>query len=88
MVHADLLAVVRERENEQAGAPSLLAGLVAMPDISSASISTGSFERKDRGVILNHATGSCLCQRIFIRYTMSSRNARVAELVDARDLAS
>ena len=85
---AVLLAVLRERANEQTGEPSLLTGLVAMSDVSSASVSTGSFERKGRGVILNHATGSCLCQRIFIRYTMLSRNARVAELVDARDLAS
>ena len=41
-----------------AGEPSLLTGLVAMPDIAAASVSAGSFERKDRVVILNHATGS------------------------------
>ena len=83
-----LLAVVGERRNEQAGELSFLTGFVAMPDVAAASASAGSFERRDRVVILNHATGSCLCQRIFIRYTMSPRNARVAELVDARDLAS
>ena len=41
-----------------AGEPSLLTGLVAMPDVAAASVSGGSFERKDRVVILNHATGS------------------------------
>ena len=41
-----------------AGEPSLLTGLIAMPDVDSASASSGSFERKDRVVILNHATGS------------------------------
>lgn len=41
-----------------AGEPSLLTGLVAIPDVASASASEGSFERKDRVVILNHATGS------------------------------
>ena len=41
-----------------AGEPSLLTGLVAMPDVAAASVSAGSFERKDRVVILNHATGS------------------------------
>ena len=40
------------------GEPSLLTGLIAMPDVASASASAGSFERKDRVVILNHATGS------------------------------
>ena len=41
-----------------AGEPSLLTGLVAMPDVAATSVSAGSFERKDRVVILNHATGS------------------------------
>lgn len=41
-----------------AGEPSLLTGLVVMPDVAAASASAGSFERKDRVVILNHATGS------------------------------
>ena len=41
-----------------AGEPSLLTGLVAMPDVAAASASAGSFVRKDRVVILNHATGS------------------------------
>ena len=41
-----------------AGEPSLLTGLVAMPDVASASASAENFERKDRVVILNHATGS------------------------------
>ena len=40
------------------GEPSLLTGLIAMPDVASASASAGTFERKDRVVILNHATGS------------------------------
>ena len=40
------------------GEPSLLTGLVAMPDVASMSVSAGSFERKDRVVILHHATGS------------------------------
>ena len=40
------------------GEPALLTGLVAMPDVGSASPSDGGFERKDRVVILNHATGS------------------------------
>ena len=41
-----------------AGEPSLLTGLVAMPDVAAASASAGSFERQNRVVILNHATGS------------------------------
>ena len=41
-----------------AGEPSLLTGLVAMPDVAAASVSIGSFEQKDRVVILNHTTGS------------------------------
>ena len=40
------------------GEPALLTGLVAMPDVASASASAGAFVRKDRVVILNHATGS------------------------------
>ena len=41
-----------------AGEPSLLTGLIAMPDVASASASAENFERKDRVVILHHATGS------------------------------
>ena len=41
-----------------AGEPSLLTGLIAMPDVASVSASAGSFERKNRVVMLNHATGS------------------------------
>ena len=41
-----------------AGEPSLLTGLIAMPDVNSVSASAESFERKDRVVILHHATGS------------------------------
>ena len=40
------------------GEPSILTGLVAMPDVGSASASAGGFDRKDRVVILSHATGS------------------------------
>ena len=39
------------------GEPSILTGLVTMPDVGSASASAGGFDRKDRVVILSHATG-------------------------------